>query len=162
MLISVLILAVFTVAAGILLFTTPDEAEAQSPEEDTSISSTPEEDIVEVPGVYPEETATPPPEIPETPEIVLEVSSLTITYGNAPLQFKNEFSIKVGERIELGARIEPPGVEATPEWSSSDEEIFAAVPVVGGVAVTGIKAGNATLTLTVGNKTEECTVRVTN
>jgi len=161
MLISVLIMAVFAVAAAVLLFSTPIDAEAQDPEEDPSIS-TPEDEISSEEGIYPEETATPPPAEPEVQEPVeLEVSSITITYGGSPLQFGNEFSMKVGDRLELGARIEPPSVDVTPEWSSSDEEIFAAVPVVGGVAVTGIKAGNATLIVVAGNKTVECTVRVT-
>ena len=161
MLISVLIMAVFAVAAAVLLFTTPIDAEAIDPEDDPAISTDPEADINSEPGVYPEETSTPPPVIPEEPEVILEVTSITITYGGSPLQYGNEFSIKVGERIELGARIEPPSVEATPEWSSSDEEIFAAVPVVGGVAVTGIGVGNATLIVEAGDKVVECTVRVT-
>jgi len=160
MLISVLIMAVFAVAAAVLLFSTPIDAEAQDPDDDPSIL-TPEDEIDSVDGIYPEESPTPPPVEPEVPEVVLEVTSITITYGGSPLQYGNEFSIKVGERIELGARIEPPSVEATPEWSSSDEEIFAAVPVVGGVAVTGIGVGNATLIVEAGDKIVECTVRVT-
>jgi len=161
MLISVLIMAVFAVAAAVLLFSTPIDAEAQDPEEDTSIS-TPENEINSEEGIYPEETSTPPPVEPVVPDPVeLEVTSITITYGGSPLQFGNEFSMKVGDRLELGARIEPPSVDVTPEWSSSDEEIFAAVPVVGGVAVTGIKVGNATLIVVAGDKTVECTVRVT-
>jgi len=160
MLISVLIMAVFAVAAAVLLFSTPIDAEAQDPEEDPSIS-TPEDEISSEEGIYPEETATPQPVKTEEPVVELEVSSITITYGGSPLQFGNEFSMKVGDRLELGARIEPPNLDVTPEWSSSDEEIFAAVPVVGGVAVTGIKAGNATLIVVAGDKTVECTVRVT-
>jgi len=161
MLISVLIMAVFAVAAAVLLFSTPIDAEAIDPEDDPSLLPPPENDINIEPGVYPEETATPPPVEPDEPEVILEVSSITITYGGSPLQFGNEFSIKVGERIELGARIEPPSVEVTPEWSSSDEDVFAAVPVVGGVAVTGIGEGNATLIVEAGDKVVECTVRVT-
>jgi len=160
MLISVLIMAVFAVAAAVLLFTTPIDAEAVDPEDDTAIL-TPEDEIDSLEGIYPEESPTPPPVEPDEPEVILEVSSITITYGGSPLQFGNEFSIKVGDRLELGARIEPPNLDVTPEWSSSDEEIFAAVPVVGGVAVTGIQAGNATLTVVAGDKTVECTVRVT-
>ena len=162
MLISVLIMAVFAVAAAVLLFSTPIDAEAVDPEDDPSILTPPENDINSEGGIYPEETSTPPPVVPDEPEVVeLEVSSITITYGGSPLQFGNEFSMKVGDRLELGARIEPPNLDVTPEWSSSDEEVFAAVPVVGGVAVTGIKAGNATLIVVAGDKTVECTVRVT-
>ena len=161
MLISVLIMAVFAVAAAILLFSTPIDAEAQDTEDDPVIS-TPEDEIDSLDGLYPEEPPTPPPVIPEEPIAELEVSSITITFGGSPLQYGNEFSIKVGQRIELGARIEPPSVEVTPEWSSSNEEIFAAVPVVGGVAVTAIKVGNATLIVEAGDKVVECTVRVTN
>ena len=161
MLISVLILAVFTVAAGILLFTTPVEVEDQDPEDDPSITS-PEDDIESMLGIHPEPTMEPPPEEPEEPEIVLEVTSLRIMYDGRVI---TDFTQGRGVPIELRASIEPPGIDVEIIWESSNPEVFEAVPVdVGGVGVkvTGIENGDAQLILRAGDQETTCWVRIRN
>ena len=160
MLISVLILAVFTVAAGILLFTTPNDAEAVDPASDPSISN-PEDEINEEVGMYPVETATPMPVETDPPLAPLVVTSLTITYDGSK---KEEFTAKVGETVPLRVKVEPPGVEVDIVWSSSDEEVFSVVSVElnnVGVNVTGVGVGNGILTVSAGGIEQTCKVYVT-
>jgi len=159
MLISVLILAVFLVAAGILLFSTPPDADAI--DNDTSISSDEEEEEDALLSLNPEPTPTPTPTPEPVPIAPLEVVSVTITYDGNP---RTEFTAKIGEVVPLRVRVEPPGIEVDIDWSSSDEEVFDVVPVdIGrvGVNVTGKGEGTATLTVVVGNMEATCTVRVT-
>jgi len=157
MLISVLILAVFTVAAGILLFSTPADADDRDNTPDSNISS-PDDDIVAEQGLHPEATPTPTP-TPEPEEVApLEVSSVTITYLGNP---RKDFQVKVGEVVELKVRVEPFGIEADIEWTSSNTDIFDVVPTTinrDTVNVTGIGVGTATLTVIVNGIEETCIV----
>ena len=162
MLISVLILAVFTVAAGILLFTTPVDAEAQDPGEDASIGS-PEDGIESELGLHPEPSPspTPTPE-PEPPQMELELNSIRITYeGNT----REDITHPRGVPLELGASWEPPlAVEDIDiQWESSNPEIFDAVPLDVGhraVRITGITVGTAELILRIGDLETKCIVRI--
>ena len=160
MLISVLIMAVFTVGAGILLFSTPVDADAQSPEDEMSISS-PEDDIDSQPSLVPEPTpdfVEPPP--PEEPALPMEVTSAQIVYDGRVM---SDFTLKKGDTIEMRARIEPPGVDAEIIWESSNPDIFEVVPVdVGGVGVkiTAIANGNEHLILRAGDQEATSWVRV--
>ena len=153
MLISVLIMAVFTVAAGILLFTTPVDADAQTPVDDPGISS-PEDDIIQEPGILPEpspEIEEPEPEEPVAPPVI---ESIIITYGG---NRREDFAVKIGEMVPLRVKVEPPGIDFRAEWSSSDEEIFQVVAVDirhEGAEVTGIGVGTAFLTVKVGDLEE--------
>jgi len=166
MLISILIMAVFTVAAGILLFTTPVDADAQTPVDDPSIAS-PEDDIEQLPGLLPE----PPPvyEEPEPEEPVIiqpEISSLVITYSGSPLR-DNEFTMSVSDNpIPLNIRIEPPGAESGLDitWWSENAEVADVVeaPGMGGLGanVTSIGTGNTRIFVSVGDQETSCLVRV--
>jgi len=161
MLISVLILAVFTVAAGILLFSTPADADAADNDNDAAITS-PDDDIDSVLGLHPEPTPTPAPTPEPTPIAPLEVTSVIITYDGNP---RTEFTAKIGEVVPLRVRFEPPILDGLDiDWSSSNEDVFQVVPVEidrVGVNVTGIGEGTATLTVMVGDKEATCTVRIT-
>ena len=159
MLISVLILAVFTVAAGVLLFTTPVDADARDIPDDPAIS-TPDDDIDSVQGIHPE--PSPEPVVTPEPEPIapLEITSVTITYSGNP---RDNFTAKIGEMVPLRVRVEPPGVDFRAEWSSSNEDVFQVVAVDvrhEGAEVTGIGEGTGTLTVTVGDIEVTCIVYV--
>jgi uncharacterized protein YjdB len=85
---------------------------------------------------------------------------VTITFNNREA---TDFSMDRGDRIALRVRVEPVGIDEEIIWMSSDRSIFEVVPsnAEGTAAtVTGIGAGRATLTVTVGGVEAECTVRV--
>jgi transcriptional regulator with XRE-family HTH domain len=91
-----------------------------------------------------------------------DIFSVAITYADRPM---TDFTLRIGERVPLNARIEPVGLGYSIEWSSSDENIFTAVTDdATGIraTITGIGNGSATLTVTVGDIQAECTVRVSN
>jgi len=160
MLISVLIMAVFAVGAGILLFTTPIDADAQSPADDISISS-PEDDIDSQPSLVPEpspEFVEPPP--PEEPVLQMEVTSVRIMYDGRVM---TDFTLKKGETIEMRAVVEPVGIDVDIIWETSNPDVFEVVPVdVGGVGVkiTAIANGNEKLILRAGDQEATSWVRV--
>ena len=166
MLISILIMAVFTVGAGILLFTTPVDADAQSPADDPSINS-PEDDIEQVIGILPEPTPVYEEPEPEEPVIIQpEISSLTITYSGSPLR-DNEFTMSVRDNpIPLNIRIEPPGSESGLEikWWSEDPDVADVVEAPGmgglGATVTSISTGTTRIFVSVGDKEASCLVRI--
>jgi len=175
MLISVLIMAAFTVAAGVLLFTTPVGPAEPEPEEDEPIlSDNIVDDIDRLPGIYvlppvdEIDDAEPTPE----PEPQIEVTSVQIRYGTglagAPHN-PRELTQPLGRPIEFRARIEPPGMENEVEiiWESTNPDIFEAIPVVVdvggpaiGVRVTGQARGNAHLVLRVGDQEDRVLIRI--
>ena len=163
MLISVLIMAVFAVAAGVLLFTTPNDADAGDSSGSPELS-TPDDDIDSLQGIHPEPTPEPTPTPEPEPVAPQEVSSLTITYDGNP---RTDFAIKREEKVDVRVKVEPPGVDLNNfkiEWESSNEDQFQAVPVLInghqiGVDVTGIAtSGQATLTVRVGDMEQTCIV----
>jgi type V secretory pathway adhesin AidA len=166
MLISVLIMGVLVVAAGILLFTTPGEAdEGQPGPAAAELSSGPtipsDTDINVVDGLddnIPPPTPTPEPTPEPTP--TPEVRSVRIFHSNSEM---SDFTISTGERITLRVRIEPVGIEEEITWTSSNPNVFDIVPdnVEGTEAtITGIGSGSATVRVTVGGRQAECIVRV--
>jgi len=164
MLISVLILAVFTVAAGILLFTTPNNAEAQDPNNDPLLAS-PEDDIESERGLHPEPTEPPTPTPdPEPPQLQLEVTSIRIMYDGRVM---TDFSQPRGVPIEMYVSLEPPGIEdmVTIEWESTDTEIFEVTPVDvngRGVKIMGIVNGYARLVVKAGGMEASSDVYIVN
>lgn len=160
MLISVLILSVLTVAAGIMLFSTDAEVgEEPSPEPeeiDGGIVSLPTIETP-TPSPTPEETPTPPPP---------EVSMVAVKHTDgAALAFGNEFSMAGGTTLDLMAVIDPPGVEAEPIIESSNEDVFTvewiSTGVKNGFRVTAVGKGNANLVVSAGDITTTIIVRVT-
>jgi hypothetical protein len=103
----------------------------------------------------PEETPTPPEDTPPP-----AIESVAITYNG---RATTDFTESVGRSLTLKAKIVPDGLDIVPEWESSNPEVFDVVPTdTTGltVSVTMIKAGNAKLKVTAGDKTAECIVRV--
>lgn len=164
MLISVLILGVFTVAAAVLLFTTegdgagagvvvppPDEIHADE-DEGLEVEATP------TPTPPPTPEPTPPPLVPQ---------QLTITFDGNPRP--DGFTIFPGETIPLRVRIEPPGAGEDLDimWESSNTDAFTVTPVavndrIGiGANVVHVGSGSGTLTVWVGDlsKTIHITAR---
>ena len=172
MLISVLIMAVFTVGAAVLLFTTPDNAEGRDPPEPPSIGS-PEEDINTLPGP-PEPTPSPTPD--PTPVIVEQITSIRVTFGNDQLLggSDNQFSLTTRyPTLGIRATVEPITLdwrELKVEFISSNEEVFTVETVVlgAGEGVYGARlertgnGGRATLRVvaTYHDQEVEWTVRV--
>ena len=155
MMISVLIMAVFTVAAGILLFTTPVDAVDPDIDEEPEILS-PEDEIVAVAPILPE--ITPEPEI-EEPALPLGVTSVQIWLGN-DFRINNEFTLSRGEVLQLRGVVEPPGLDVELHWEDADNDgVFTWEPIVGGIRISHAGAGNARITLTAGDQSETLVVR---
>jgi len=158
MLISVLIMAVFTVAAGVLLFTTPADAEGGN-NNTGDLLPPPEDGIISEPGVYPEETPTPSPPAPTTPDLPMEVTLIEILFDGRK---KEDVTEPAGTSLDFNARIEPPGIDVEITWESTNPEVFDVVPYIGGMGakVTFIARGEASLILRAGDKEAVCIIRV--
>ena len=167
MMISVLIMAVFVVAAGILLFTTPNGAEAQDPGDDISLSSSPEDDVDQLLGVHPDPSPEPSPTPSPEPIITTPLIELIeILYSGSRLR-DDEFTMHVGDApIPLNIRIDPPvpidGLRI--EWTSEDPEVFDVVVSPGsggtGAYVHAIGVGTRDLTVTIDDVSATVKVRV--
>ena len=89
---------------------------------------------------------------------------MTITYANRPIK-DNDLTEYVGNKLQLGARVEPPGVDEVVVWDSSDTGVFEIVATkTDGTAatLTPIARGTATLTVTVGGVESSCIIRIRN
>ncbi len=86
-------------------------------------------------------------EEPEEPPV--EVTGITLD--------KTSASVEVGGTMKLTAKVEPEAAETEVKWNSSDET----VATVNDGVVTGVKAGTAIITATVGDKSAECNITVT-
>jgi len=154
MLISVLILSVFVVGAGILLFSSPAEADNQYPEDDPSISGM-EDDVQTFLPITPiDPTPTPEPTPPPPPP--QQITGVAITYAGV----RNEdFTVPRGQSVGIRLLVEPPDIDLSNyriEWESSNPEVVGVVPTIvpegatwRGADVTGITAGNVNLTVTI-------------
>jgi len=164
MLVSIMIIAVFTIGAGFLFFTA-DAGSESPPLPDPSEIGSPEEDVISQPGYNQQPTESPVvTETPEpTPTPTPVVTSATIRYGTSPRD--TEFTVKVGETVEINVIWRPDGVtDPVIRWTSSDEEKFQVVPTQLDqvkVNVTGIGVGTGTLTVYVDDVEKSCTVHVT-
>ncbi|MDR2590563.1 MAG: hypothetical protein LBC71_06230 [Oscillospiraceae bacterium] len=156
MLISIMILGVFTIAAGILLFTTPVDADAVKPSDDPALSVPGlEDDITSLTPFEPPPTS-PPPTTPPPPQ----VQSVQIWVPNSH-QIRDEFTLNsTHPTTDLTVRIEPPGIEAEQNWELSRDDVVEMTPVVGGYRFTRIGNGAVTLTVTVGDVSASCIIRV--
>jgi len=170
MLISVLVMGVLVVAAGVLLFTTPIDAEAGLPPviEEPSSGLGDLEDIDTLPGLNPLGPSEPddeedindalgePPQPPAAPE----VRDVVITFQNRRIE---DFTERVGNSIVLGVRVEPIGIEEPIIWMSGDTSVFEVVatnPEGTSARVTAISHGDVYLTVSVGGVEARCMVRV--
>ena len=174
MIIGVLIMAVLVVAAGVLLFTTPqpeDEPGTPPTTIEDEPTGTPGDETISVTGSGPSVEPSPPEETSESPSESpsepprLEVESVFITYAGLPLV---DFSEPIGTPVPLRVRIEPPGAEYDGDivWSSSNTSVFDVVkdnPEGTAATVTIIGSGSAraaTLTVSVAGVEAECIVRI--
>jgi len=168
MLIGVLILAVLVVAIVVLLVTTPApvapvESPSNSVEETTTLPPPLVDDTenTTLPGINTvPPSASPVVEDTPSPSPSPQVVSVTITYNNVK---KTDFTAKITEKVPLRVKIEPVGIDAEIIWESSNTSVFAVVPTSTDnttATVTGVGKGDATLTVTVGDMSATCTVRV--
>jgi len=157
MLISILILSVFTVAAGVMLFTTPADAPGV-PTDDPSINN-PEDDINTLPGIEPDYTPPPTEDPIETPPpLTLEALQIWIPRDRRVTDFS--LSPRWGLEIQLAAVLDPPGVDIPVTWESSNEEVLVLTEVVGGIKVTAVGNGSAHIILRAGDMEDRCVVHV--
>ena len=166
-LIAILILSVFVVAAGVLLFTT----EPEYIPEPVIAEPEPEDDLNGIVAYESENPILPQPEDnntvtdPEDPQydgpIIPRGLNVQSPYGRLPGDFTR--SISNEGSMKLTARSEPLGVEDPILWKSSNDDIFTIVPgnLEGTEAVLyPLSAGRATLTVSVGSIEREYTVNV--
>jgi len=152
-------MAVFAVAAGILLFTTPVDASIEQPDNSPSLTN-PDDDIDREHSLA-SATPTPSPSPDPTPEVPTEVRAIGITFDGRVLP---DFALYPGENLGLGLMVEPLTVVEDNNmritWASSDEDVFMVVPMLHNgnnwrATVTGIAStGNARLIVTVGDPEE--------
>jgi len=164
MLISVMIMFVFVVGAGVLLFTTPAPALATPPQENTPhISNLPNDLTVNsLEGTNPVKPSPEPVIEPEEPEQepVPTVRNLIITYNGRE---NKDFTARINEKVDLKVTVVPEGVGEVVIWESSNESVFQVVSLdTDGTSarVTGLGRGTATLTASAGEIVAECIVRV--
>jgi len=154
MLIGVLIMSVFLVAASILLFTTPVDAMEEDPDTGPSLSDQDDEP--------PSLTPPPPPTPDPTPDPTLvepvEITSLTVTFSGSLLGgADNNFTLGRNEKLPIRATIEPITLDfdlLDIDFISSNEDVFTATQVVlgmgGGVygaELSWVGQGSAKLTV---------------
>ncbi len=161
-----LLIAVLVVAVIILLVSTLNKDKA--PEDETDPSYSAGEGVTDVVN-DPSDTQTPdvqepvdtPPEDepvdtpPEPPAIAVESVKIT-AYGRET----TDFTMKVGEKLQLKAVTVPEDTEIAPVWSSSNEDVFVVLQDGTVTAIGKSSGGSETLTVTCGEATATCIVRV--
>ena len=172
MLIAVLVMGVLVVATGVLLFTTeapdvPDPEESIGQVEDQEEPSNGDEDYFTIDGPTPNLTIDDPidPDEDSGATLSVEAQSITVRFGRNALigsPDKPEFTLRMSEAtITLNIMVEPVGVVDVPQWSTSNMNIFEVTPTTpeaNEATVRAIGRGTATLTVTVGNVSQEVTV----
>ncbi len=173
LIIGVLLLVVLIAAVVVLLVTSLSDSDNSvddntPPENNGVIDSN--EGVTQLPGIDPDQSGddtnnpdgtiddnnTPDPV--QEPEVTINSVSLYTQYGNSA----SDISISVGVTEPISYVTSPEDVDLqelgiTPQWSSSDESVFV---VLQDGSVTGVGVGDATLTLTLGDVTAECIIRV--
>ncbi len=69
---------------------------------------------------------------------------------------RTDVTMTAGDSVRLSYRTDPEDFEGTVSWKSSDES----VATVSGGTITAVAAGNCTITVTMGDKSAECILRV--
>ena len=163
-------MVVLIAAVVVLLVTSLSESDSNEPVDDTppdpNIESN--EGVNTLPGNDPDPDSDTPggpttpddqvePDPTQEPEPVINSITIYTQYGTST----TDFTISVGTTEPLTCVTNPEvdleELNLTPQWSSSDENVFVVLP---DGSVTGVGTGTATLTLTLGDLTTECVVRV--
>lgn len=149
LIIGILLLVILIVAVIVLISQTipkGDDTAVTTPtpsfsddEGVTSVTSEP------TPTVDPTSTPTVDPET---------VQSVEIQYLGKP---KTDITLQLTESLQLKAAIVPADSTETPVWTSDDEDV---VVVLQSGKITAVGSGHANITVTVGDVTAECIVRV--
>jgi len=151
-------MSVFTIAAGVLFFTTPVEAEAGSlgPQNTPSLSNLEDDINYQTSLTTPPPPETPPPETPG-PEKITGIEVLN-EWGNN----RFDISLDAREKADLKVVVAPEGVveynNMVITWESSDSEKIAVSPMMvdgryweATVANLARSTGTATVTITIGD-----------
>lgn len=157
--IGILILVALLAAVITLIIISVRNDEGNEPVPPSSSGFIDDSTNTSIPGISPDPSPTPTPvESFEPPPP--SVQSVAITYAGT---VKVDITEAVGTTLTLKARILPEDTKLVPEWTSSDPTVFDVVPedtTAMAVKVTMLTKGQATLTVTVGDKTAECVIRV--
>ena len=103
-----------------------------------------------------EPTGTDEPGGTDEPQTVVTpaINSIKITYLGYS---KEDITMSRTEVLQLDCKVDPSDTGLIPVWESSNEDVFVVLQTG---KVTAIGPGTATLTVTVGNATAECIIRV--
>ena len=165
LIVGILLLLILIVAIVVLIVTSLGEKNAKPKEDDkdTNIVDINDDEITTVPG---NETApkpsdtTIPPENEKKPEEQtnndIQADSVTLMYAGYELE-DLDFSMNVGDSLKLDCEIEPEDTGLKPKWTSSNEDVFI---VKSDGTVTAVGSGTETLTVSVGDISVDCIVRV--
>jgi hypothetical protein len=156
MIISVLIMAVFTVAAGILLFSTPVDAPV-IPVESPSIND-PDDGVVSLPA-HPTPPPPPPPE--PSPVIQLDIASITMRLGESNWNRESFTLTSSDSRVEFNFSIEPVGFDVADDFhidfiSNNEDVVTVEEVIIGrpgryGFRVSRVGPGNTRVRIVVVN-----------
>jgi len=151
-------MSVFTIAAGILLFSTPVEAE-ESPPEPPPVINNPEDDIHKQDSLA-TETPPPPDATPDPTPAPEKIESIKIRtqYGS----ITNDITLSSGELVELEAIVVPEALVVDNlwqiRWETSDPDVFEVTEIFergsnwkSRIKGRATKSTTADLTVTVGD-----------
>jgi len=161
MIISVLILAVFTVAAGILLFSTPGDSTPAPPEPSPGLEE-PDDGLISLPGLEP---PPPPPTVEPSPVIQIPIGSIQVWFGNSRWD-RESFTLSSSDQtVQFQFTIEPPGFDRGSDFNiefiSNNEEVVTVEEVIVGQAgrygfkVSRVARGNTRVRIVITNNGEE-------
>lgn len=165
LIVGALLLLILIVAIVVLIVTSVGEkGDKPKDSKNENIVDINDDEVTSVPGSEtapkPGETDTIPPENEKKPEEnkqpEVELNSVTLTYSGYALE-DLDFSMSVGETLKLDYVTDPEETGLKAKWESSDTDVFV---VKSDGTVTAVGEGTETLTLTVGDISVDCIVRV--
>ena len=157
---GIIVVALLAAVIALLVISIKNDPETDSPSSAISPVIPNEDDVVTVTGAPIEVSPTPPEEsfVPPPPS----VQAVYITYaGNV----KEDITEPVGTTLTLKVKIVPEDTDLVPVWTSSNPAVFDVVPddttgMTAKVTMLSSKRDGETLTVTVGDKSAECIIRV--
>lgn len=149
-----IVLMVVLIAAVVILLITTDKGESSPPKEEKTPPAA-NEGVASLDN----DPLPPKPVEPTEPDKEPEpkVQQITITWcGDA----RDDITMKPLEDLELGYSTVPADVEEEAIWETSDEEVFVVTPKSGKVTAVGESGDVATLTVSIGDVSAECIIRI--